>query len=139
MVVMIKIVETPIDIQQVIELVRSDKAGAIDVFIGTVRSKTAGKKVERLEYDAYDSMVIQEMQKIVNQAKEKWPVEKMAIHHRKGTLLIGEVAVVIAVSTPHRNDAFEACRFVIETLKKTTPIWKKEIYDGGEEWVSPTP
>ena len=84
-------------------------------------------------------MVILEMQKIVNQAKEKWPVEKMAIHHRKGILQIGEIAVVIAVSTPHRNDAFEACRFVIETLKKTTPIWKKEIYDGGEEWVSLTP
>ena len=136
---MVKIVETPIDIQQVIDLVRSDKAGAIDVFIGTVRSKTAEKNVVRLEYDAYNSMVIKEMQKIVDQAKEKWPVEKMAIHHRKGTLQIGEVAVVIAVSTPHRGDAFEACRFVIETLKKTTPIWKKEIYDGGEEWVSPRP
>jgi len=136
---MIKIEATHIDIQKVIELVRSDKAGAINVFIGTVRSETAGKFVECLEYDAYDSMVIQEMQKIVNQAKEKWPVEKMAIHHRKGTLQIGEVAVVIAVSTPHRNDAFEACKFVIETLKKTTPIWKKEIYEGGEEWVSPTP
>ena len=136
---MIKIVEAPIDIQQVIELVRSDKAGAIDVFIGTVRSKTAEKNVVRLEYDAYDSMVIKEMQRIVDQAKEKWPVEKMAIHHRKGTLQVGEVAVVIAVSTPHRGDAFEACRFAIETLKKTTPIWKKEIYDGGEEWVSPRP
>ncbi|WP_020531335.1 molybdenum cofactor biosynthesis protein MoaE [Flexithrix dorotheae] len=136
---MIKITDQPINITEVIELVNASGAGAIDVFIGTVRNKTQEKQVTRLEFEAYDGMAVKEMQKIAESAKSKWPVQKIAIYHRKGVLEIGEVAVVIAVSTPHRKDAFEACQFAIDTLKQTVPIWKKEVFEGGEEWVSAHP
>ena len=136
---MIQITDHPIDIQAVIEAASAERAGAIDVFIGTVRDNTQGKRVTRLEFEAYDKMAIQELQKIADQACERWPVEKYAIVHRKGILSIGDVAVAIAVSTPHRAASFEACRFIIDTLKQTVPIWKKEIFEDGEEWVAAHP
>ncbi len=131
--------DTPIDVNEVIKAVASDEAGAIDVFIGTVRKHTRQKEVVRLEYEAYDKMVMQEMEKLADEVKEKWPVEKMAIYHRKGILQIGEAAVVIAVSTPHRQEAFEACKYTIDTLKQRIPIWKKEVFGDGEEWVDAHP
>ncbi|MBX2844292.1 MAG: molybdenum cofactor biosynthesis protein MoaE [Flammeovirgaceae bacterium] len=137
--IMIKITDQPINISEVIELANADGAGAIDVFIGTVRNKTQEKQVTQLEFEAYEGMAVKELEKIAKSAKSKWPVEKIAIYHRKGILEIGEVAVVIAVSTPHRKDAFEACQFAIDTLKETVPIWKKEVFEGGEEWVSAHP
>jgi molybdopterin synthase catalytic subunit len=106
------------------------------VFIGTVRSKTGEKKVIRLEYEAYEPMAILELKKIIEMAKEKWNLKGWAISHRVGTLNIGDVAVVVAVSTAHRKESFEACQFIIDSLKQTVPIWKKEVFDGGEEWVS---
>ncbi|MEO1053519.1 MAG: molybdenum cofactor biosynthesis protein MoaE [Bacteroidota bacterium] len=136
---MIKIVEQPINTEEVIDLVKSDAAGAIDVFIGTVRNKTKDNRVTRLEFEAYDKMAISEMEKIAERAKSQWPVEKMAIYHRKGILGIGEIAVVIAVSTPHRKASFEACQFAIDTLKETVPIWKKEVFENGEVWVAAHP
>ena len=136
---MITITQHPIDTQALINVVASPNAGAIDVFIGTVRSQTQGKTVTHLTFEAYDAMAISEMQKIVDQAKVRWPVEKMAMCHRKGLLHIGEVAVVIAVATPHRKAAFEACQFAIDTLKKTVPIWKKEVFEDGEVWVAAHP
>lgn len=128
-----------LDVQAVVDLVRSESAGAIDVFIGTVRNSTKGKGVVRLEFESYDIMAIKEMQKIITQAEAKWPVEKMAIYHRKGVLSIGETAVVIAVSTPHRKASFEACQYAIDTLKETVPIWKKEVFKDGEVWVAAHP
>lgn len=136
---MIHLTEEPLDIANVIASVSSDQAGAMDVFIGTVRNKTQERKVVRLEYEAYDSMAILQMEKVAAQVKEKWPVEKIAIHHRKGILHIGDIAVVIAVSTPHRQEAFEACHYAIDTLKETVPIWKKEIFEDGEVWVAAHP
>lgn len=136
---MIHLTEEPLDIAHIIALVNSDQAGAVDIFIGTVRNKTQDRKVVRLEYEAYDSMAIREMEKVAAQVKERWPVAKIAIHHRKGILHIGDVAVVIAVSTPHRHEAFEACRYAIDTLKETVPIWKKEIFEDGEVWVAAHP
>lgn len=136
---MIHLTEEPLDIANVIASVSSDQAGAVDVFIGTVRNKTQERKVVRLEYEAYDSMAILQMEKVAAQVKEKWPVEKIAIHHRKGILHIGDIAVVIAVSTPHRQEAFEACHYAIDTLKETVPIWKKEIFEDGEVWVAAHP
>jgi len=136
---LIHISDKALDTQRVTELVASPAAGAIDVFIGTVRDSTQNKSVHRLEFESYDSMAIKEMAKIVNKASEKWPVIKMAIHHRKGVLDIGDVAVVIAVSSPHRKAAFEACQFAIDTLKETVPIWKKEVFDDGEVWVAAHP
>ena len=109
------------------------------MFIGTVRNATKGKTVLRLEFEAYEKMALAEMEKIAQKAFEKWPVLKLAIHHRVGVLAIGEVPVVIAVAAAHRAAAFEACRFVIDVLKETVPIWKKEFFEDGEVWVAAHP
>jgi molybdopterin synthase catalytic subunit len=115
------------------------ESGGIDVFIGTVRNATKGKKVVRLEFEAYEKMAITEMEKIAVYAKNNWPIQKLLIHHRNGVLAIGEIPVVIAVSAAHRDAAFDACRYVIDTLKQTVPIWKKEIFEDGEVWVAAHP
>src|SRR4051812_24348791 len=133
---MIALTDQPIDISDVIEAAQSDRAGAVDVFIGTVRNHSLQKNVVRLEYEAYDKMAVKKMEEIAAEVKSKWPVEKIAMVHRKGVLQIGEVAVVVAVSTPHRKEAFEACQYIIDTLKQVVPIWKKEVYDNGETWVA---
>jgi molybdopterin synthase catalytic subunit len=135
----IQLLHTPLQPQQCINFVGSHSAGAIDLFIGTVRDNTQGKRVLRLDFEAYEPMAIKEMQKIADQAKARWPVEKIAFHHRVGTLELGEIAVIIAVSTPHRKASFEACEFAIDTLKQTVPIWKKEIFEDGEVWVAAHP
>ena len=128
----IHISSEPLDIQSCTDWVMSPEAGGIDVFIGTVRNKTAGKNVVRLEFVAYEKMAISEMQKIANGACSKWPLQKMLIHHRVGILQVGEIPVIIAVSSAHRAAAFEACQWAIDTLKQTVPIWKEEIFDDGE-------
>ena len=115
------------------------QSGAVNIFIGTVRDNTKGRKVTHLEYEAYDPMAIKEMEKVIDRAASKWDVNGAVIIHRKGTLYPGESAVLIAVSTPHRAESFEACRFIIDTLKETVPIWKKEFFEDGEVWVSATP
>lgn len=136
---MIKITDKAIKPQEVIDLVGSEEAGAINVFIGTVRNNTKDKRVHRLEFETYDVMAINEIQKIMDKSSQRWPVQKMAVYHRKGVLAVGDIAVVIAVSTPHRQDAFEACQFAIDTLKQTVPIWKKEVFEDGEVWVAAHP
>ena len=131
-----KISDTPLNTQEVIKMAESDKAGAVAVFIGTVRNHSQHKKVVSLEYEAYEAMAIRKMKEISEAAKQKWPIEKVAIHHRIGKLDIGDIAVVLAVSTPHRKESFEACEHLIDTLKEVVPIWKKEIYEDGEVWVA---
>ncbi len=133
---MIEITTKAIDIQAVINAATSTKAGAIDVFIGTIRDNSLEKNVVKLEYEAYDSMAILKLQELVNEASKQWPVVKAAIVHRKGILEIGDVAVVIAVSTPHRAESFAACQWIIDNLKKVVPIWKKEFYSDGAVWVA---
>jgi molybdopterin synthase catalytic subunit len=135
----IKILSEALDIQSAIDWVMSPESGGIDVFIGTVRNATKGKTVLRLEFEAYEPMAIAELEKIAKQAFEKWPVQKILIHHRTGVLEVGEVPVIIAVSAAHRAAAFEACRYVIDTLKESVPIWKKEIFEDGEVWVAAHP
>ncbi|MEM6261895.1 MAG: molybdenum cofactor biosynthesis protein MoaE [Bacteroidota bacterium] len=135
----IAIHDSPLDVQAILDQVYSDKCGAVNVFIGTVRNSTKGKQVVRLDFEAYKSMAIKEMNKIALRAIDQWPVEHIAIVHRTGTLAIGEIAVVIAVSTPHRAASFAACQFAIDTLKETVPIWKKEIFEDGEVWVAAHP
>ena len=135
----IEITDKPINVASAIEAAQTAGAGAVNVFIGTVRNKTADKHVKSLDYEAYDPMAKKEIRKIIDQAKSKWPVLKAVVIHRKGLLKIGDAAVVIVVSTPHRKASFEACEFIIDTLKQTVPIWKKEIFEGGEEWVSAHP
>jgi molybdopterin synthase catalytic subunit len=136
---MIEITDQPIDRNKIIKAAESGEAGAVNVFIGTIRSKSSHKKIVRLEYECYEPMAKLEIQKIINLATTRWPILKVAISHRTGILKIGEEAVVVAVSTPHRKESFEACQFIIDSLKQTVPIWKKEIFEGGEEWVSAHP
>lgn len=135
----ILLTDSPLDAQRCIQFVTNDAAGGIDVFIGTVRNHTQGKAVVRLEFEAYEPMAIAEMEKIAEQAIERFDVQKIALHHCTGVLKIGETAVIIAVSAPHRAAAFDACRYCIDTLKETVPIWKKEIFEDGEVWVAAHP
>ena len=128
-----------LNIQSCIDWIMSPESGGIDVFIGTVRNATKGKPVLKLDFEAYEPMAISEMEKIAQQVFEKWPVQKVLIHHRTGTLQVGEVPVIIAVSAAHRDAAFEACRYIIDTLKQTVPIWKKEAFEDGEVWVAAHP
>jgi molybdopterin synthase catalytic subunit len=100
-----------------------------------VRKLSKGKEVKYLEYEAYKEMALREFCKIVEEIKEKWNVKKIAIIHRTGKIKLGEASVIIAVSAPHRDEAFQASRYIIEKLKQTVPIWKKEVWEGGDEWI----
>jgi molybdopterin synthase catalytic subunit len=135
----IEIHTEPLNIQQCIDWVMSPDSGGIDVFIGTVRNTTKGKTVLKLEFEAYNKMAINEINKITEQVFKQWPVQKVIVHHRSGTLQVGEIPVIIAVSAAHRDAAFEACRYIIDTLKQTVPIWKKEFFEDGEVWVAAHP
>ena len=121
------------------EAVTYPGAGGIVVFVGTVRDQTKGKAVKHLEFEAYEPMALKEMQKIADHATDKWSLHKMVIHHRTGLVEIQDEAVVIACSSAHRKEAFEACQYAIDTLKETVPIWKKEVFEDGEVWVSAHP
>ena len=134
-----KVTAEPLDIPACIEWVMSPQSGGIDVFIGTVRDATKGKPVVRLEFEAYVPMALSEMRKLAEQATAKWPLHKVLLHHRTGVLPVGDVPVVIAVSAAHRAAAFDACRFLIDTLKQTVPIWKKEFFEDGQVWVAAHP
>lgn len=135
----IKILDQTLDTDSCRSFVTHSSAGGIVVFVGTVRDQTQGKRVTKLEFEAFESMAIKEMAKIAEAIQEKWDAIHVAIHHRVGTLDISEIAVIIAVSTPHRKAAFEACQYAIDTLKETVPIWKKEFFDDGEVWVAAHP
>lgn len=132
---MTRIVETPIDVPAILAAVGSPRAGAIDMFVGTVRDHSGGKSVQRLEYSAYLPMATKIMEDIETDIRSRWNVESVAMVHRIGMLLVGEVAVVTAVSSSHRREAFEACRYAIDRVKLLVPIWKKEFSDAGTAWV----
>lgn len=136
----IELTGEPIDVAAALTSAESDAAGAVNAFIGTVRNQSTGKKVVRLHYEAYDPMALKQLRLVAEQAQEKWPMlQKVTVVHRKGTLAIGDVAVVVAVSTPHRAESFAACQFIIDTLKQVVPIWKKEEYEDGAVWVAAHP
>jgi MoaE-MoaD fusion protein len=124
-----------VDVPALERAVADPAAGAIVTFTGTTRRDNAGRQVIRLEYEAYEPMALAEMRKLARQAGERWNIVRIAIQHRVGTVEIGETSVAIAVSAPHRAQAFEACRFAIDRLKEVVPIWKKEYFQGGEIWV----
>ena len=136
---LIQLTPHPIDVASVIRSVQADEAGAVNAFVGTVRQHTAKRRVVRLEFEAYEPMALREMEKLAATAKQRWSVQQIAMHHRLGTLHVGEVAVVIAVATAHRQEAFEACQYAIDTLKQTVPIWKREIFEDGAVWVAAHP
>ena len=125
----------PLSLERAAVEVASDGAGAIATFVGTTRARSRGRDVIRLEYEAYEGMAEAEMERIASVLRDRHDVIDVAIHHRVGPVEIGETSVVIAVSAAHRAAAFDACREAIDTLKQTVPLWKKELYVGGEEWI----
>jgi MoaE-MoaD fusion protein len=113
--------------------------GALVTFVGVVREGSRGKSVRALVYEAYGTMALRQMEQLAQEARRRWPVTEVAIAHRTGTLQVGEVSVVIAVAAPHRGEAFDACEWLIDELKRTVPIWKKEMYTEGEAWIDDRP
>lgn len=135
----IKITAKPLNIQECYDFVQDASCGGIALFVGTVRNKTQNKEVTLLDFSTYEAMALKEIEKIALQSLEKFDVLKIAIHHAKGVLKIGEIPVIISVSSAHRKASFEACQYAIDTLKETVPIWKKEHFADGEVWVNSTP
>ncbi len=132
---LVALTREPIDRASLNAAVAHPGAGAIVTFDGVVRDNARGKSVRYLEYEAYDEMALERLHAIAQEVEVRWPMARIAMVHRLGHLEIGETSVIIVVATPHRADAFEACRYAIDTLKTTVPIWKKEIAMNGEEWV----
>lgn len=132
---MIELVSQPIDREAVIEHVASPVAGALVTFEGRVRDHARGKRVTSLFYEAYQEMALRQLREIGEEALNRWPLVKIGIVHRLGHLELGETSIFIAVSSVHRREAFEACRFIIDTIKEKVPIWKKEFYEDGEVWI----
>jgi molybdopterin synthase catalytic subunit len=133
---MVEITRTAIDVHRLIALVTTPQSGAVDVFIGTTRNHSHGREVVTLEYEAYEPMAVRELEILEAKAFNRWSLHRIAIVHRIGRVEIGEASVAIAVSSAHRKEAFEACRFLIDELKKSVPIWKREYFaDGSTEWA----
>jgi molybdopterin synthase catalytic subunit len=127
--------EEPLSLDRVVDEVRSDEAGAVATFTGTTRVHSRGRTVTHLEYEAYEGMAEQVMAEIADALRARYELTGIAIHHRVGHVGIGDTSVVIAVSAPHRGDALAACKDAIDELKERVPLWKKEVYEGGEEWI----
>lgn len=135
----IKLTSEKLNLQECYDWIQDPSCGGISVFIGTVRNITQQKKVNKLDFTAYGPMAVKEMQLIAEKAMSQFAIKKILIHHAEGLLSIGEIPVIIAVASAHRNAAFDACQFAIDTLKETVPIWKKEYFEDGEVWVNSHP
>lgn len=129
----------PLDPQRVVDQVRKDESGAVVLFYGVVRNENLGRRVDHLEYDAYPEMATKVMRQIAEEIASRWPITDIAIQHRTGRLEIGETSLLIAVSSPHRREGFEACHALVDRFKEVVPIWKKEVWEGGEEWIEGDP
>jgi len=128
--------EHPLDVAAIAAYLPTPLVGGIDLFIGTTRQWTGSRETVTLSYECYPGMALKEMARIARAAQDRWKLERVALHHRLGPVPAGEASVILAAGSAHRADAFEACRFLIDTLKKDVPIWKKEHFaDGTEEWV----
>lgn len=133
--ILCKIIDKSINMQELADFVADPAAGAMATFVGMTRNTNEGRQVVRLEYECYPGMAEKEMVKIAEETLSRWPIVKVAMIHRIGRVDIGEASVAIAVSSGHRHAAFEACHYAINQLKETVPIWKKELYEGGELWI----
>ncbi|TMI81044.1 MAG: hypothetical protein E6H03_07440 [Bacillati bacterium ANGP1] len=136
---LIEISEQPIQFDRLLAAVADPRAGAVVLFLGVVRDNARGRRVDYLQYEAYETLARREVEHIAETIAGRWPGTRIAIAHRTGRLKVGEASVAISVSAPHRAEAFEAARFAIDALKQTVPIWKKEIWEGGEAWVGAEP
>jgi molybdopterin synthase catalytic subunit len=134
-VTLLKIVDGPIDDLRLDDEVRTDADGAVIVFRGVARRQSRGREVVHLEYEAYPEMAEKVMAQIVQEMRSRWPITDVAIAHRTGALDIGQASVVIAVSAPHRGEAFQAAQYAIDRLKEIVPIWKKEVWSDGSQWI----
>ena len=129
------ITTAPLDQQAIVSALDTTGVGAVAVFLGLVRDHNKGRKVLHLEYEAYETLALRGLDLIVDEAREKWPEVRLAIHHRIGRMEIGEASVVIAAASPHRADAYAANRYAIERIKQIVPIWKHEYFEGGDVWI----
>jgi len=128
-----------LDVAAAFAFLQTPKAGGVALFVGTTRQWTGDRETVRLEYDCYDAMALRELDMLAEEAGRRWPVERLSVLHRLGVVPPAEASVIVGVATPHRADAFEACRFLIDTLKRQVPIWKREVYaDGRTEWIDGT-
>ena len=143
---LLAITPLPLDLTGLVERVLAERdahaaatgdenAGAVTSFLGTVRDKNQGRKVTALDYEAYEPLAVRIFERIADEIAREWPDTVLALHHRTGTLKIGEVSVAIAVASPHRAAAFAACRYAIERVKQIAPIWKRELFEGGDTWI----
>jgi molybdopterin synthase catalytic subunit len=135
----IALTDQPISTQAVIDEIKQDGDGAVVVFVGTVRDNAEGKQVQYLEYEAYPEMAIKKIKEICTEITQRWKINDMGVVHRTGRLEIGETAVVIAVGSPHRLEAFQACQYAIDRIKEIVPIWKKEYYQDSSSWIGHPP
>lgn len=131
----VRLVQDEIQVAELLAEIASPRDGALALFLGTVREHNAGRRVLFLEYDAYPAMATAEMARIEREAMTRFALSSVVVVHRTGRLELGEVSVAVAVAAPHRADAMEACRFVIDELKRSVPIWKKEHFEGGAVWI----
>jgi molybdopterin synthase catalytic subunit len=129
----------PLLVTQAQQLLNDATCGGQVIFVGTVRNHTKGKAVAGLHFEAYEAMVLLELEKIAEEITAKWPVTNVVLHHRLGYCAVGHIPVIAAVGAAHRQEAFEACAYLMDRLKQTVPIWKKELFEDGEEWVTPNP
>jgi molybdopterin synthase catalytic subunit len=136
---MIEITRQPISVQTVMDRVRSNADGAVVTFTGTVRDNAEGKRVLYLEYEVYPEMAEKKLNEICNETRTRWKINEMGIIHRVGRLEVGDIAVVIAVGSAHRLEAFQACQYAIDRIKEIVPIWKKEFYANSSSWIGHPP
>jgi molybdopterin synthase catalytic subunit len=132
---MFAITRDPLDPAPLVEAIRRDESGAVALFYGVVRNENLGRSVRYLEYDAYDAMALKKMHQVADEVAAKFAINGIGVLHRIGRLEIGETSLLVAVSSPHRREAFEACHFAVDRIKQTVPVWKKEVWDDGSEWI----
>jgi molybdopterin synthase catalytic subunit len=131
----VAVTSEPLDSEALVAIVDAAGDGAVVTFAGLVRDHNQGRRVQFLEYEAYEPLAVRALQRIVDEARELWPAARLAVHHRLGRLQIGDASIVIAAASPHRADAFAVCRYTIERVKQIVPIWKREHFDGGDVWL----
>ena len=136
---LIEITAEPLAPEPFLQHVRRDDSGAVALFLGVVRNESLGRRVLCLEYDAYPEMAERKLREVAEEAVARWPITDVAIAHRTGRLEIGETSLLVAVSSPHRHDAFAACHHIVNRIKEIVPIWKKEVWEGGEAWIEGDP